>query len=329
MKPTVVITHWVHGEVIDLLANSCRVVPNNTRETLPREEVIRRAERADALMVFMPDKADEVFLKACPRLKIISGALKGYDNFDVYACTRHNVWFTIVPDLLTVPTAELAMGLLMALARHIPEGDRFIRTGRFQGWRPYLYSVGIAGRTLGIMGFGAVGRAVARRAMAFDMRVIAFDKQESPSWEKENGDISFVTLEQLFAESDFVMPLLPLTPETFHIIGTDAIAKMRPDSIIVNVGRGSLVDEDAVFQALQSGHLAAYGADVFEMEDWARTDRPKQIPQRLLEDVERTCFTPHIGSAVDEVRKEVAMEAARNIIQALQGKRPNGAVNSL
>ena len=220
------------------------------------------------------------------------------------------------------------MGLLISLARRMPGGDRIIRTGRFQGWRPQLYSVGVAGRTLGIMGFGAVGRAVARRALAFDMHVIAFDTQKPQSWEEEQGDISFVTLERLFAESDFVMPLLPLTPETFHIIDTATIAKMKPGSIIVNVGRGSLVDEEAVFQSLRSGHLAAYGADVFEMEDWARADRPKQIPQGLLKDTERTYFTPHLGSAVDEVRKEVALEAARNIIQALHGERPSGAVNS-
>jgi len=120
----------VHGEIINLLAERCRVVSNNTRETLPREEVLRRTESADALMVFMPDRVDELFLKSCPRLKIISGALKGYDNFDVVACTRHNVWFTIVPGLLTVPTAELAMGLLISLARRMPGGDHIIRVGR-------------------------------------------------------------------------------------------------------------------------------------------------------------------------------------------------------
>ena len=163
MKPRVVITHWVHDEVIDILATQSEVIPNTTHETLSREEVLKRARNAQALMVFMPDMIDAPFLGSCPQLRIISAALKGYDNFDVDACTRHGIWFTIIPDLLTAPTAELAIGLLIGLSRRIPEGDLFVRTGNFKGWRPQFYSKGLAGRTLGIIGMGTVGQAVARR----------------------------------------------------------------------------------------------------------------------------------------------------------------------
>jgi phosphonate dehydrogenase len=328
MKPRVVITHWVHDEVIDMLAPYSEVVPNATHETLPQEEVLKRANNAQALMVFMPDMIDEPFVRACPKLRIISAALKGYDNFDVDACTRNGIWFTIIPDLLTAPTAELAIGLLIGLARRIPEGDRFVRTGNFKGWRPQLYSKGVAGRTLGIIGMGSMGRAVARRALALEMRVLYTDTHPVPEGEHGLKEVTFASLEELLDQSDFVMPLLPLASDTFHLINERAIAQMKPGSMLVNVGRGSVVDEEAVVEALRSGHLAGYAADVFEMEDGARPDRPRYIPQELLDEVRRTLFTPHLGSAVDEVRKAVAFEAARNILQALEGKRPDGAINS-
>ena len=169
MKPKVVLTHWVHPEIIELLSASADVIPNTTRETLPRSEVIARAKDADALMAFMPDSIDSAFLEECPKLRVIGAALKGYDNFDVNACTRHGVWLTIVPDLLTIPTAELTIGLLLGLTRHMLEGDRQIRSGHFQGWRPTLYGSGLTGKTLGIIGMGAVGRAIAQRLAGFDI----------------------------------------------------------------------------------------------------------------------------------------------------------------
>lgn len=152
MKPKVLITHWVHPEVIQLLEQECEVIANPGRDTLPRAEILARSREAQAIMVFMPDYIDEEFFQACPALRIVAGALKGYDNFDVAACTRHQVWFTVVPDLLTIPTAELAIGLLLGLTRRLREGDALIRSGTFQGWRTQLYGSGLTGRTLGIIG---------------------------------------------------------------------------------------------------------------------------------------------------------------------------------
>ena len=329
LKPKVVITHWVHEEVLDYLRKHFEVHQNPTRETLSREEVIARSKDADALMVFMPDSVDDDFLSKCPRLKIVSAALKGYDNFDVRACTGRGIWFSIVPDLLTVPTAELAVGLLIGLTRLMLEGDRLVRSGQFQGWRPQLYGAGLAGSTVGIVGMGALGQAVAKRLAGFDAELLYTDTRQLPEGTETLWAVSCVPLNTLLAWSDFVVLCLPLVPETLHRINDDTLGKMKPGSFLVNVCRGSVVEEEAVVRALESGHLGGYASDVFEFEDWARPDRPSGIPENLLSMHNSTFFTPHLGSAVDRARCDIALEAARNIVQALQGLRPSGAINQV
>jgi phosphonate dehydrogenase len=312
----VVVTQRVHAEVAALLAQHSEVVMNEDPDRAwARDEVLDRARDADALMVFMPDSLDEAFLAECPRLKIVAAALKGFDNFDVAACTRRGVWFTIVPDLLTEPTAELALALMLALARNVPTGDRLIRGGRYAGWRPKLYGSSLAGATIGMVGFGKVGQALERMLKGFSCRILHHDID------------SGIPLDELLSASDFVLPLLPLTPSTLHLFGASAIAKMKPGSFLVNVGRGSVVDEEAVADALELGYLAGYAADVFEMEDWVRPDRPRSVSARLLAMPDKTLFTPHLGSAVDRVRLEIEMTAARNILQVMSGERPEGALN--
>lgn len=327
MKPRVVLTHRVHAEVLDLLAESCEVVPNTTSGTLAREEVLARAEDARGIMAFMPDRIDEEFLRACPDLEIVAAALKGYDNFDVGACTRHGVWLTVSAERLTAPTAELAVGLLIGVVRRMPEGDRSVRSGAFGGWRPELYGAGLSSSTLGIVGMGAVGRAVAGRLKGFEINVIYSDPVPLTDEEERSLQAARVSLEDLLASSDFVMPLVHLEPDTTHMIGAETIAQMKPGSFLVNVGRGSVVDEWAVADALDAGHLSGYAADVFEMEDLARHDRPRSIPRALLDNVAQTCFTPHLGSAAGRIRREIEMEAASSILQALNGEAPSGAVN--
>ncbi len=327
MRPKVVITHWVHPEVLDLLKTECDLVPNPTRESFPREEILERTRDAQAMMVFMPDYIDDTFLRSCPGLKIVSAALKGYDNFDVDACTCRGVWFSIVKGALTVPAAELAVGLLIAVSRRLRAGDTFVRSGKFKGWQPHLYGMGMSGRTLGIIGMGAIGQAVAKRAAAFDMKVVYNDIAPLAGEISKAWSFTQVSLEELLAKSDYIMPLLPLKPDTFHLINGERIACMKSGSFLINISRGSVVDENAVAEALACGHLGGYAADVFEMEDWARKDRPASIPQSLLQDSDHTFFTPHLGSAVDEIRRDIALEAARNILQALKGERPSGAIN--
>ena len=327
MKPKVILTHRVHPEVIELLAEHCEVIPNPGPETLPLDEILQRAKDAEALMTFMPDRVDEAFLRACPRLRVVGCALKGYDNYDVEACTRHGVWITNVPDLLTIPTAELTIGLLIGLTRNMLAGDRFVRTGRFNGWRPALYGSGLTGKTLGLIGMGAVGQAIAQRLVGYDMRVLYTDPVALPKEKEAQWGLDRVELSELLAASDFVVPMVPYRDETLHMIDGGALARMKTGAYLINTCRGSVVDEQAVVEALASGRLAGYAADVFEMEEWARPHRPHVIPQALLDDSERTLFTPHIGSAVDAVRLEIELEAARNILQALRGEIPQGAIN--
>jgi phosphonate dehydrogenase len=298
MKPRVIVTQRPFPETIELLTPHADVI------------VGPPAREADALMVFMPDSLDEAFLRTCPNLKIVAAALKGCDNFDIDACTRLGIWFTIVPDLLTEPTAELALALMLGLARNVLAGDRLIRRGEYQGWRPILYGTGLAGATVGIVGYGAVGQALARMLQGFSCRIL----HDEP-------------LEALLPASDFVLPLVPLTKETFHMFDRAALQRMKPGSYLINVSRGSVVDENAVADALESGHLAGYAADTFEMEDWARPDRPRRIPERLLRLTDRTLFTPHLGSAVASARRDIERAAANNILEALRGERPSGAIN--
>ena len=324
IRPRVVVTQRIHSEIADLLSTHARVIVNESSAPWPRERLLELARDADALMVFMPDSLDDAFLAACPRLKIVAAALKGFDNFDVEACTRRGIWFSIVPDLLTDATAELALALLLGLARNVAAGDRLIRSGEFRGWRPILYGTGLHGATVGIIGFGPVGQALARVLKGFSCRVLYCDPNPSGA-----GDATQVSIDELLAQSQFVVPLLPLTPETFHLFNAATLEKMKRGSFLINVARGSVVDEEAVADALESGQLAGYAADTFEMEDWARTDRPRAISPRLLRLTDRTLFTPHLGSAVDLVRLKIERAAASSILQVLRGERPAGAVNKL
>jgi len=327
MKPKVILTHRVHPEIIELLSDHCEVIPNTTDDTLTRDEVLQRAQNAEAIMTFMPDSVDEAFLLACPQLRVIGCALKGYDNYDVEACTRHGVWITNVPDLLTIPTAELTIGLLIGLTRNVLAGDRFVRSGQFNGWRPVLYGTGLTGKTIGLIGMGAVGRAIAQRLVGYEMRVLYSDPIALPKDKETQWNLERVDLAALLATSDFIVPMVPYRDETLHMINASVLAQMKTGAYLINACRGSVVDEHAVIEALASGRLAGYAADVFEMEEWARPNRPHAIPQKLLEDTERTLFTPHIGSAVDSVRLEIELEAARNILQVLRGETPQGAIN--
>ena len=329
MKPKAVITQWVHAEVIQYLSASFRVVPNRTRETLPREELMSRAGDAQALMVFMTDHINEEFLEACPELRVIAGALKGWDNIDVHGCTRRGIWLTIVPDLLTNPTADLAVALLIGVTRRLLPGDRIIRSGGFRGWRPRLYGTELAGKCAGIIGMGALGCAIAKRLRAFDLRIVYNDTFPLDVTQEEALTVERVSLEALLGEADFIILALPLTPRTKHLINEETLGLMKPGSFLINPARGSLVVERAVAEALESGRLAGYAADAFEMEDWAVADRPRAIHPRLLAMSDCTLFTPHLGSAVDNVRFQIALTASRNMIQAVSGQQPEGAINDI
>ncbi|GAQ84356.1 D-isomer-specific 2-hydroxy acid dehydrogenase superfamily [Klebsormidium nitens] len=326
--PVVVVTQWIHDEAIAALAAFATPILNQTKETLSQAEVKRRCRDADAMVAFMSDWVDREVLDSCPKLRIVAAALKGFDNFDVKACEEAGVLLTIVPDLLTEPTAELVIALTLGLMRNILAGDAYVRSGAFQGWRPILYGAGLNDKVIGVIGMGAVGKAVVRRLVAFGVRkpILFLD----PNQEAATSALPIApasSLADLLSASNVVIPLVPLTADTTHLFDAQALRMMKSGAFLVNCGRGSVVDEDAVAEALETGELGGYAADVFEFEDWARPSRPRQIPERLLKMKDRTLFTPHLGSAVDEVRRDIALFAIEQIRQLLvDRKRPTHCV---
>lgn len=319
----ILVTNWVHDETLARLREVGEVIANEQREPWPRAEIVRRAAGVDAMLAFMPDSVDADFLTACPRLKIVACALKGFDNFDVAACTAAGVWVSIVPDLLTNPTAELAVGLAIGLARNIRHGDAFVRSGAFNGWRPVLYGTGLDGSVVTIVGLGKVGRAIADRLAGFGCRILGVDDSADLP-----AGVTRAPLSDALTSSDYVMVAAPLTPQSRGVIGRAALNRIKRGALLINVGRGSVVDEAAVLFALESGALGGYAADVFEFEDWAIRGRGQSIDPALLAHP-NTLFTPHLGSAVTQVRQAIEIRAAENIADALGGRAPRDAINDL
>lgn len=324
-----VVTNRIDPSALQLLGSVCRVVTNDSGQPWTKGELIARTSSATALLAFMTDSVDDEVLANCPHLKIVSCALKGYDNFDVEAFSRRGVWLTVVPDLLSAPTAELTLGLMIAAARKITEGDSFVRSGGFHGWRAGRAGTVIAGSTVGIIGMGSLGRAIARCLSGFGARLIYCDPRPAPTATERELGIARVDLAELLPISEFVLLAAPLSPRTTHLMDRQALGRMKQGAILINTARGSLVDESAVAAALEEGRLGAYAADVFELEDQMRPDRPKAIPSGLITS-RSTVFTPHVGSAVPSIRREIERYAANSIVQFFQGMRPPpGAINHL
>ncbi len=323
---TVAITHRVFPQVLGIFGNEFAVNANTAKDPWPPEVWLRNIGTADAVITFMPDYFTDSILERCPKLRLISCALKGYDNFDIAACSRRGITVTVVEDLLTVPTAELAVGLIISLARNLLAGDRLVRTGRFRGWRPVLYGSGLAGSSIGLVGMGRIGRAIAERLKPFGCTLLYWDRNRvTPELETGLG-IRPVEWIELLGGSDYVVLALPLTADTKHCVDRRTLPLMKRGAYLINPARGSLVDEAAVAEALRSGHLGGYAADVFEFEDWVRPDRPPVVNQVLLEAADRTVFTPHLGSGVRDVRLAIELQAAQNVLDFFSEKEPRGIV---
>jgi phosphonate dehydrogenase len=324
MSGTVVVTHRIFTQTAELLRPLGGVcIPDGER--FAAHELRALLADARAAMIFMPDRVDTDFLEQAPGVSVVAAALKGFDNIDLEACTARGVWVSIVPDLLTAPTAELAVGLMIGLARHLRAADDFVRSGAFSGWTPRFYGVSLADSTVGIVGMGAVGLAVAKRLAGFDCRILFCDESAKPSPAVPPG-AEARGLEPLLAASDIVVLCLPLTAGTLHVLNADRLALMKPGALLVNPARGSLVDEAAICAALGEGRLGGYAADVFAMEDLSRSDRPQTILPELLAHP-RTLFGAHIGSATIAARKAIEARAAENIIDVLSGRAPRDAIN--
>ncbi len=326
MTQTVVFPQAPMGSTLERLDAGTRVVVNDGDGPWSTAKLREATRGADALVAFMTERIDADLLAQCPRLRLVAGALKGTDNIDIGACTRHGVWVTAVPDLLRIPTAELAIGLMIGLARDLREGDSQVRSGQFTGWRPQLYGMGLAGSRVGLVGMGAIGRAIVERLAGFGCRICYHDPNPISPDEPSASLCRKADLETVLATSDIVVTATPLTDRTHHLIGTHALARMPDHALLINPSRGSVVDEQAIAAALANDQLGGYAADVFEMEDLSRTDRPDAIPEALRTHP-RTLFAPHLGSAVRENRRQIEHHAVDNVRRVLSGEPPHDAVN--
>ena len=288
-------------------------------ERISREELLRRVADKDALVCLLTEKVNEGLLEAAPKLRIASTVSVGHDTIDLAACTKHKVVATNTPGVLDDTTADFAWTLIMAVARRLLEADAWMRSGTWPGWDlDQLCGSDVWGKTLGIIGFGRIGRGVARRSHGFNMRVIYHDAQRvSPEVEKELH-AEFVDLDRLFAESDFISLHVPLLPSTHHLINAQNLAKMKSTAYLINTSRGPVVDEGALAAALEAKKLAGAGLDVYENE-------PKAHP--ALIERKDVILAPHIASASVETRTKMAVMAAENVVALFQGKRPPNALN--
>lgn len=276
------------------------------------------APRLEGLVSLLTDRVDAALLARAPRLRVVGNVAVGVDNIDLDACRARGVVVTNTPDVLTEATADLAFALLLGAARRVGEGDRTVRAGAFGGWTPsYMLGARVHGATLGVLGLGRIGRAVARRARGFSMNVLYTQKRRAPETVEQELSARFVDLAELLGQSDFVSVHCPLSPETRHLLDRERIASMRRGAVLVNTARGRIVDEAALADALATGHLAAAGLDVFE-------DEPRVHPALLSSP--GALMTPHIGSADRHTREAMARLAAENVDLVLSGNPPKTPV---
>lgn len=277
-------------------------------------------EDCDGAITLLTDRIDGSVLDRHPRLRVISNFAVGYDNIDVPAATERGVLVCNTPDVLTNATADHTWTLLLSAARRIPESIAYVREGRWKTWGPLLLlGQEVSGATIGIVGLGRIGKEVAKRARGFDMRVLAFDPFEDEAFARDHG-VTYMPLERLLEESDFITLHVALTPETRHLIGATELGRMKPTAILVNASRGPVVDTDALVSALQTGSILGAALDVTNPEPLAADHPLVTMPNCIV--------VPHTASATVQTRDRMADLAARNLLAGLKGERPPAAVNA-
>ncbi|MER3545657.1 MAG: D-glycerate dehydrogenase [Chloroflexota bacterium] len=312
MKPVVFITRRIPDQGLLLILGQCQaeVWPEETPP--PREVLLEKVRQCDGLLSLLTDKIDVTLMDNAPRLRVVSNMAVGFDNIDVAAATERGILVGNTPEVLTDTTADFAFALLMATARRIGEAIDYVRAGKWKTWGPMLLlGQDVHGATLGLIGLGRIGSAVARRAQGFNMRVLYYDVVRRQDLEQQMG-IIYTDLDTLLAESDFVSLHAPLTPQTRHIINADSLRKMKPTAILINTARGPLVDSQALYEALRDGVIAYAGLDVTDPEPIPMDDPLLTLPNCLI--------VPHIASASVATRGKMAELAARNLLAGLRGE---------
>jgi lactate dehydrogenase-like 2-hydroxyacid dehydrogenase len=316
----ILITRGIFPEVVDALSQRYEVEHNAEDRPWPPEELARRLQGKSGALATVMDRFDEPVLARCPDLKVIANIAVGYNNIDVPACTKRGIKVTNTPGVLDDTTADLTWSLLMAAARRIAEADAYVRRGDWKIAFGVQYFLGqdIHHATLGIIGMGRIGQAIAKRALGFDMRVVYNNRSRLSDSDEKRLNATWVERDDLLAQSDFVVVMAPYSPATHHLIGAAQIAKMKPTAILVNSARGGVVDDAALVEALQAKRIAGAGLDVFEGE-------PKLNPEFLK--LPNVALTPHIGSASRATRIIMCNTAAANMTAVLEGREPPNLVN--
>ena len=320
-RKKVFVTTRLPEEALNLLKSKFEVEVWPEETPPPRSLLIEKVKEIDGLCCLLTDKIDEEVIEAAgENLKVISQVAVGYDNIDVEAATRKGIYVTNTPGVLTDTTADFAFALLMATARRIPEADRYVRGGKWKiPWGLMMFlGQDVWGKTIGIIGLGRIGSAVARRAKGMNMRILYYDIRRNEKLERELG-AEYVDLETLLRKSDFVTIHVPLLPSTYHLINEERLRLMKPNAVLINTSRGPVVDEKALYKALKEGWIWAAGLDVW-------TEEPTDPKNPLLK-LDNVVATPHIASASIETRTKMALLAVENIIAALEGRVPPNLVN--
>ena len=317
-KPRVLATRPLFPAAQEILNADCEVDYWTKRERISKQELFRRIKDKEGLVCLLTEKVNEELLRAAPKLRIAANVAVGYDNITVADCTRRGVAATNTPGVLDETTADFAWTLLMAVARRLGEGEQLARSGKWKGWDlDQLVGADVWGKTLGLVGFGRIGQAVARRAAGFQMKVVYYDAVRAPLDIEKGFHAEYRDLNALLAEADFVSVHVPLLPETRGMFNAKTFSQMKPSAFLINTSRGPVVDEAALVQALKSKKIAGAALDVFEREPLihAGLKRPNVV------------LAPHIASASLETRTKMACMAAQNVVALFRGQRPPNILN--
>lgn len=318
MAPTVFLTRTLPDPIMRELRRRFRLRFNREDRPLSKAEILRGVRKADGLISMLSDSIDREIIEAAPDLRVIANYAVGYNNIDLNAARERGMIVTNTPGVLTETTADLTWALILSVARRIPEAEQFARSGKWTGWAPtQLLGGDVFGKTLGIVGLGRIGQAVARRAAGFEMRVVYTSRRRLPIREEKRFRASFLPLSDLLRESDIVSLHLPLTLESRHLIDRKALRRMKPTAFLINTARGPIIDEEALIEALRNKQIAGAGLDVFENEP--------AIP-RELRAIKEAVLLPHVGSASLETRIRMGRIVLENIVAVLTGKKPPNMV---
>jgi len=319
MKHRILVSGHLTEDILSLLAQECDVRANGEDRPMERAELLEAVAAVDGYLSMITDAVDAELMDAAPRLRVVSNMAVGYNNIDVAAATARGIVVTNTPGILTEATAELAFALILAAARRVVDLDRRTRAGEWTCWAPLLFlSREVSGKTLGVVGLGRIGRAVARRARAFGMRVLYHSRSRLEAAEERDLGVEYAEKDELLATADFVSLHVPLSAETRHLIGRRELDLMKPTAYLINTSRGPVVDEAALVEALKARRIEGAGLDVYENE-------PLLAPG--LTALENVVLMPHVGSATVETRARMARMAAENLLSALRGERPAHVVN--